>query len=255
MVEEMGRTPSPSLPRCPRQGHDGSRVSKDGTYSKRKRQLFRCTLPDGSFHRFVPPLPRQHVADGVCLTCDNPVHTHQGPVTMRRGFYQVKEMAGALVAVAQGITYAEAARRVRSNYWGLHGSGRLGANSVEGGQTIADWLNLFGPVISQRYAEDHWPETIVLDSTEYQYTDPRTGVQSQLFVILAAWGYEVGETRGRLWRVEARPYDQTSDWVDFLSALPGRPASVVYDGDLSIGPAVRTLWHGRVPAHPPFAWR
>jgi hypothetical protein len=168
---------------------------------------------------------------------------------MWHGLYQVKEIASALVEVAKGVTYTETARRVRTNYWGLHGSGRLRPGSVEGNQTIADWLNLFGPVITAHYAEDHWPETVVLDSTEYQYTNPRTGWQSQLFVILTAWGYEKGETKGHLWRVEARPTDQTTDWVEFLTALPGQPLSVVYDGDKAIGPAVRQHWRGRVPLH------
>ena len=206
-------------------------------------------MPDKSFHRFAGPLPRHQVGNGVCLTCDNAVHTHQGPVAMWKGLYQVKEIASALVEVAKGVTYTEVARRVRGNYWGLHGSGRLRPGSVEGGQTIADWLNLFGPSISAHYAEDHWPETLVLDSTEYQYTNPRTGYQSQLFVILAALGYEHGEAKGHLWRVEARPTDQKDDWVEFLRALPGAPAVVVYDGDRSIGPAARQHWSGRVPLH------
>jgi len=83
---------------------------------------------------------------------------------MYRGYYQVKEMAAALVDVAKGVTYTEVARRVQADYWGVAGSGRLSPLSVEGGQAIADWLNLFGPTISANYAEDHWPETVVLDA-------------------------------------------------------------------------------------------
>jgi hypothetical protein len=162
---------------------------------------------------------------------------------MYRGYYQVKEMAAALVDVAKGVTYTEVARRVQADYWGVAGSGRLSPLSVEGGQAIADWLNLFGPTISANYAEDHWPETVVLDATEFQSHG------SQLFVILAAWGYEAGSSRGRLWRVEARPYDQAPDWVEFLRALPGVPKSVVYDGERAIGSAIRQRWSGRIPGH------
>ncbi len=235
---------------CPNLGHVGSRVSRDGTYGKRKRQRFRCTLDDGTFHRFVPPLPRQVLADDFDVASSGSTSFLQGPQAMRRGLYQVREMAGALVGVANGVSYTEAARRVREDYWGETKSrGTRKRRTVEGGQTIADWLNLFGPVISEHYAETRWPETLVLDATEFKYTDPKTGDQAQLFVILAAWGYEAGKKTGRLWRVEARPRDQTSDWVEFLQALPGKPASVVYDGDLAIGPAIQKRWRGKVPAH------
>lgn len=245
----MSRPPSPSLPKCPNPTHDGSRVSRDGSYDKRKRQRFRCTLPSGEFHRFVPLLPRHQVENGVCTTCDNPVHTHQGPIAMLGGYYEVREIAAALIDVAKGMSYTEAARRVRMNYWGRNGTGRLKANSVENGQSVSDWLNQFGPTISERHAEDEWPETIILDSTEYKYLDPRTGVMSQLFVVLAAWGYEAGSTRGRLWRVEARPNDKTADWVAFLEALPGTPQSVVYDGERSIRTASRQHFGNLVPTH------
>jgi hypothetical protein len=168
---------------------------------------------------------------------------------MRRGFYEVKEMASALVEISGGVTYTEAARRVRSNYWGASGTTRLKASSVESGQTVADWLNQFGPVIADHYAETSWPETVILDSTEYQYKDSWSGTKSQLFVVLAAWGYEAGSSKGRLWRVEARPTDQKEDWLEFLRALRGVPKSVVYDGDLAIKPAIKARWSGAVPAH------
>jgi hypothetical protein len=168
---------------------------------------------------------------------------------MFRGFYQVKEMASALVDVAKGVTYAETARRAKAGYWGPGGTGQLKATSVESGQTIADWLNQFGPVVSTHYSETEWPETIILDSTEYKYLDPRTGVLSQLFVVMAAWGYEADSTRGRLWRVEARPNDKTADWVEFLRALPGTPKSVVYDGERSIRSASRQHFGNLTPTH------
>jgi hypothetical protein len=168
---------------------------------------------------------------------------------MLGGYYEVREITAALIDVAKGMSYTEATRRARVNYWGRNGTGRLKANSVENGQSVSDWLNQFGPTISARYAETQWPETIVLDSTEYKYTDPRTGVQSQLFVVLAAWGYEAGSSRGRLWRVEARPNDRTADWVDFLKALPGTPSSVVYDGERSIRTASRQHFGNLVPTH------
>jgi len=167
---------------------------------------------------------------------------------MRGGFYEIKEMAAALVNIAGGTTFTEAARRAQVGYWGTRGTGRLGPKTTENGQTVADWLNQFGPVISEAHAEAGWPETVILDSTEFKWTD-KNGKSSQLFVILAAWGYEAGASKGRLWRVEARPTDKSMDWQKFLRSLPGKPRSVVYDGDRSIGPAVKRVWRGSVPVH------
>lgn len=172
-------------------------MSKDGTYGKRQRQRYRCTDPtDGRFHRFVPELPRLVVASG---TCDNHVHTHQGPVALPGGLYEVREVAQALVLLAQGQTYTETARITRGRYWSVGGTGRRADSSVENGQTVADWLDQFGPVIAAGTTETEWPESIVVDSTEFQHTNPQTGRAEQLFCVLAAWGYPAGSKTGRLW--------------------------------------------------------
>jgi hypothetical protein len=168
----VGRTSSQGLPACPEVAHAGFGVSKDGTYGKRKRQRYRCTdQATKTFHRFVPELPRLVVASWTCDTCDNHVHTHQGSVVLPGGLYEVREIAQALVLLAQGQTHTETARVIRGRYWGVGGTGRRSANSVESGQTVADWLDQFGPVISAGTTEAERPETIVVDSTEFQHTD------------------------------------------------------------------------------------
>ncbi len=242
----------PKLPACPRPGHETYRVVRDGTYGKRKRQRFRCQGPDGQFHRFVPPVPRQRSEFGVCEACDNDVQVYEGPVVQRRGLYEVREIAEALVSVANGVTYTEAARRVRGRYWGAGGKGTRKATSVEGGQTVAEWLHQFGRVVAEPWAETAWPECVVLDSTEFQHRNPKTQKMGQLFVVMAAWGYPAGNPKGRLWRLEARPTDRNSDWREFLDTLPGRPAGVVCDRDNAIIGGVRQRWgRGRnaVPIH------
>lgn len=171
---------------------------------------------------------------------------------MLRSQYQVREVAQALVAVGSGATYTDAARRVRSGFWGpAMGPGRRLPTTVEGGQTVADWLNQFGPVVAGPWAETNWPECIVLDSTEFVDTDPRTGQRRQLFAVLAAWGYPPGDSKGRLWRIEARPTDTNADWAEFLAALPGRPVSVVCDRDNAIIGGVQLRW-GRGQAAVPY---
>ena len=165
------------------------------------------------------------------------------------GLYEVREVAQALVLLAQGQTYTETARIIRGRYWGVGGTGRRGENSVEGGQTVSDWLDQFGPVIAAGTTETAWPETIVVDSTEFQYTDPKTGQAGQLFCVLAAWGYEAGAKTGRMWALRAYPSDAADDWVHFLRSLPGRPTSVISDADQAIRTAMRVAWGVRGPAH------
>lgn len=225
---------------------------RDGVYGKRRRQRFRCVAADGTFHRFTPVLPRSRAELGFCDTCDNDIAVHEGPVAARRGLYEIREIAEALRLVAQGVSYAEAARRVRGRYWGAGGKGIRKATSVEGGQTVAEWLHQFAPVLAAPLAETSWPECLVLDGTEFVHTDPRTGVAGQMFAVMAAWAYPAGDTRGRLWALAAYPSDQAIDWADFLAQLPGRPASVVCDRDLAIIGGVQRHWgRGRnaVPIH------
>ena len=145
----------PKLPACPRPGHETYRVVRDGTYGKRKRQRFRCQGPDGQFHRFVPPVPRQRSEFGVCEACDNDVQVYEGPVVQRRGLYEVREIAEALVSVANGVTYTEAARRVRGRYWGAGGKGTRKATSVEGGQTVRSEERRVGKECRSRWSPYH----------------------------------------------------------------------------------------------------
>lgn len=170
----------------------------------------------------------------------------------RRGLYEVREIAEALRLVAAGASYTAAARRVRGRYWGAGGKGTRKATSVEGGQTVAEWLHQFGPVVTAPHAETSWPECVVLDGTEFVHADPRTGTASQMFAVMGGWGYPVGDSRGWLWALSAYPTDQAGDWADFLAQLPGRPSSVVCDNDLAvIGGVQRHFGRGvnAVPIH------
>ena len=226
--------------------HPGSTVRREGAYGKRQRPRLRCFYVDVDGarrkHGFTPPVPRQLEAAHRCSECDAAVPDHHGSPALPGGLYTVAEVAQALCDVARGLTYTEAARRVRSKYWGQGGPAGRKASTTEGGQTVADWLSRFGPHIAARYAEDSWAETLVFDSTEFDWTNPRTGVTQQLFAVLAAWGYPAGSASGRLWALRAVPSDTKVAWKQLLRSLPGTPALVVYDGDKAIGPAVRETW-------------
>src|SRR5664280_2701654 len=103
-----------------------------------------------------------------------------------------------------------------------------------------------------RHPETAWPAVLVLDSTEFIWTNPRTGTSTQLFAVLAAYGYEAQGRNDRLWKLWASPTDDAAAWKDFLDQLPGRPGSVVCDRDYAIIGGVQARWRrgkNAVPIH------
>lgn len=227
---------------------------RDGLQKKsgRTRQRYRCVAPgpNPSFHRFVGAVARTRNMVGVCAECENPVAAHEGPVAPWHCGYLVREVAAALVDLGRGSSYTDAAKRVRA-------AANVGANGdpvqAKAGQTVADWLADFVPAVAARHAETAWPQTIVLDSTEFTWTNPRTRQERQLFTVLAAWGYPVGVAVGRLWKLAASPTDTALDWGRFLASLPGRPELVVCDRDLAIKAGVGLRW-GKGKAGVPIHW-
>jgi hypothetical protein len=246
----MARPIRDDLPDCPRKDHigDGWVVLRDGKSnpgSKRPKQRYKCVAPDGTRHAFVPPLPRDRAETVVtCYACGNPVETHQGPLTLPNSRYRLVEVVNALLDVSAGITYTEAARRARTHYLG--GSGSYAGEGGESGSTVANWVDLYAPLILDEYLPKAWPEGVSFDSTEFQYTNTWTGERYQLFTVLAAIGYEDGK-RGRLWALRAYPTDKAPSWRDLTASIPGRPSWVVYDGDPAIKSAVNATWAKRRP--------
>lgn len=222
-------------------GHELSRVVRDGIqrHGGREKQRWRCTLPDGSFHRFLGAMSRTRTVDGTCLECENHLHAHQGPQAPAEFEYLVREIAEALVLLGQGQTYTDVAKRVRAranigktNRW----------HDVVNGQTVADWMADFVPVVAARHAPTKWPAVIVLDSTSFYWTDPATGKSLMLFAILAAYGYDKEGKNGKLWKVNAGPSAGIDAWAEFLGSLDGKPESIVCDQDTSIKGGVEKHW-------------
>ena len=243
----VARRPDPSLPRCP--AHPESTVRREGTYGTPPRPRYRCfyTDADGTSrkHGFTPPVPRRLEELQRCPTCEQEVPAHHGSPMLPGGLYSVAEVAEALCAVASGTSYTEALRRLRTRRRAVS---HRGVGTVEGGQTVADWVDRFAPVLERHYGHLEWPETIVCGSTEFDWTNPRTGTTEQLFSILAVWGYPANSPDGSLWALRAVPSDTKAAWKEFLSSKTGTPALVIYDGDLAIAPAVRETFAG-VPLH------
>jgi hypothetical protein len=230
-----GRPPDTTLPRCPQ--HPGSAVRRDGSFGDPPRPRLRCFYidPHGTQRKHgLRPAPKPA---GIWDKLPG-------------GRFAITEVATALTDLARGLSYTEAARRVQINHvWADPGSVPTDDDATAlSGITVAGWLDRFGAAIAGAYAETAWPEALVLDSTEFVWTNPRTGDKQQMFCVLAAWGYPAGARRGRLWALAASPSDDAAAWMSFLGRLAGRPAMVVYDSDKAIHSAVRRKWRN-VPIH------
>lgn len=185
----------------------------------------------------------------LCIECENPTALHEGPFAPAAMEYLVREVAESLVALGRGMSYTDAAKRVRmSANLGKTGEHR----EAVAGQTVAEWMADFVPVVAARHQETEWPAVLVLDSTRFQWTNKRAGQTYDHFSVFAAYGYDADGRNGRLWKLVAHPANDGAAWDQFLALLPGRPLSVVCDRDLGIIGAVQRRW-GRgksaVPVH------
>jgi len=219
---------------------------KDGSYGKPPRQLFRCigevvnpkTGEVRQFHRFTPSPSRLLSESAVCDTCDTAVRSHSGPVSSRSYAFPVREVASAFVSVGTGASYMQAAARARVS------ARRALVRTDQGGALVAEWLDLLAPVVLEAYAENVWPETLVLDSTWFMAENPRTHTQSLAFSVLGAYGYPDAAAPGRVWALHATHTAQQPDWEQFLRGLDltTPPKLVITDGSAAIMNAVRAVW-------------
>ncbi len=167
---------------------------------QRPRQPWRCSAPDGTFHRFLGALSVTRVKDGVCPTCERHHGPAEGPSTPCRHDYLVREVVMALVAIGGGDSYTDVAERVKAQAWGEKRQWHRKPSTNINGGLVADRLQQYDPVVAEAHAETEWPDTLVLDSTEFQYTDSWTDTKSRLFCVLFAYGYPSDGTQPRLWK-------------------------------------------------------
>jgi hypothetical protein len=236
---------------CPRPGHAGSRVKFDATYGPpgHRRQRYRCVPANGDRpHVFTGTLPREESWHADCEVCERPVQRHDGPQAARQYQFVARGIAGTLLSVGAGASYMRAARvaRQRANRLRVDpdtGDLRLSKH----GQLVADWVEVFAPVVFESHRPNDWPSegTLVLDHLPFRvkaFNPSGRAVPGGrvVFDVFAAMGYERGEPR--IWRLEAFPNASAANWVVFLSRLGGQPPRVVCDNHSGMTSAVRSYW-------------
>lgn len=157
------------VPACPK--HPGSKVRRFGTYGVEghKRQRWQCVwdkdaeeAEERKPHTFTEALPRKHTSDSSCAECERGFSPHEGHQTPRTYSFTVKDIASALVAVGEGVSYRQAANRVRRR------SGRLWTSALGGpvaayhASIVCDWVEVYGPVVTAGHGPSSWPEVVGL---------------------------------------------------------------------------------------------
>src|SRR5215216_5716442 len=146
---------------CPRPEHAGSRVHRDGTYgvAGHRGQRYRCFPAEGGRpHVFTELLPREEAWRERCETCEREVERQEGPQAARRYQFVARGIAGALVAVGAGATYQHAALVARERARRMRIDADTGElRETRHGQLVADWVELFAPVVFEPHRPGAWP--------------------------------------------------------------------------------------------------
>jgi hypothetical protein len=115
------------------------------------------------------------------------------------------------------------------------------------GQLVADWVELFAPVVFERYRPIVWPleGSLLLDHLPFRVraldaAGSRIPGGMVAFDVFCAVGYWAGKPR--LWRTEAFQNASPANWSAFLGALPGVPVRVVCDAHKGMLIAIEERW-------------
>jgi hypothetical protein len=236
--------------KCPRPEHAGSRVRLDGSYGTpgHRRQRYKCLPRGGKPHVFTELLPREESWHDLCEHCERRVDRREGPKAPRHFQFVARGIAEALQAVGAGASYMRASRvardRARRFRFDLQ-TGEL-RESVHG-QLVADWVELFAPVVFRAHRPAAWPVegSLLLDHLPFRIRALDAGGRRipagrVAFDVFCAVGYRAGKPR--LWRAEAFTTAHPANWSAFLAALPGDPRRIVCDAHGGILQAVQERW-------------
>jgi hypothetical protein len=236
--------------KCPWPEHAGSRVKLDGTYGRpgHRRQRYSCSPRAGRSHVFTELLPREESWHDSCEQCERHVERREGPKAPRHYQFVARGIAEALQAVGAGATYMHAARVARDRAHRFRFDVETGElRESAHGQLVADWVELFAPVVFEPHRPRAWPAegSLLLDHVPFRIRAPdaagkRIPAGRVAFDVFCAVGYRAG--RPLLWRAEAFPRAKPADWSAFLGSLPGEPRRIVCDAHGGMLQAISERW-------------
>lgn len=202
-----------------------------------RRQRFKCIPRNGDVpHRFAPDLPRQLAEVSHCSDCSSQLDVWEGQAGARLYRYDARAVARALVKAAEGASYRRASVLARRAYRG-------GSISPweRNGQLVANWVDVFTPLVTFEDLPSYWPDVIVVDSKRFQ---TGSGPPAPAWHLLVAAGVPLGAPVSEPWVALPSPYLNTHAWERFFGHMRGQPRLVVCDMEHAIRRAVRNVWPG-----------
>lgn len=200
-------------------------------------------------------LPRQEAHGSHCADCSSALEPWEGQAGARAYMFHARDVAHGLARVATGSSYraAAAATRIEAgrNVSGVTGGTRRRRRQrVLDGQLVANWVDVFGPVVTFDHGHSLWPERIAVDCVGFRVGGP---VPRTLYIMVAV-GYDAPAYQPQVWLM--RPYaEKTQDaWESFFEELRGTPARIVADMDGAIQGAVSACFPRPGSAPPDYHW-
>jgi hypothetical protein len=236
--------------KCPRAGHARSRVKLDGTYGRpgHRRQRYKCSPKDGKPHVFTELLPREESWHGDCEQCERQIERREGPKAPRHYQFVARGIAEALAGVGAGASYMRASRVARDRARRFRFDPETGeVRESAHGQLVADWVEVFAPVVFEPHRPSAWPAegSLLLDHLPFRVraldaNGKRIPAGRVAFDVFCAVGYRAGKPR--LWHAEAFSSAHPANWSAFLGSLPGEPKRVVCDAHGGMLRAISDRW-------------
>jgi hypothetical protein len=204
--------------KCPNTAHAGSHVVRHGFTGSPPHQRYRCEPAHGAAHTFSLPV------ETIPQSVDEPLPL----ATIRSYRHDVTEIASALVAIGRGASYRQAA---------LSSS----AGSSMNGQLVANWVRVFGPLVTGADQPRRWPALTAVGSFTLQ---PRPGNDG--LVVQIAVGAPRSTAIPRLWdaRIASRSPGQ---WRSFFERHAGAPQILLTQRGSEPATAALRVWSATPP--------
>jgi hypothetical protein len=225
-------------------------VKLDGTYGKpgHRRQRYKCAPRRGKPQVFTELMPREESWHEACEQCERHLERREGPKAPRNYHFVARGIAEALLAVGAGATYMQASRVARDRARRFRVDSETGeVRESDHGQLVADWVELFAPVVFESRRPTFWPPegSLLLDHLPFRVRaldaeGRRIPAGRVAFDVFCAVGYQAGKPR--LWRAEAFTSAHPANWSAFLGALPGEPKRIVCDAHAGMLRAIEERW-------------
>ena len=116
---------------------------------------------------------------------------------------------------------------------------------------MANWVDVFGPVVTFAHGHSYWPERVAVDSVGFRIG----GAVPRAFHILVAVGYERPYyNQPKVWLMRPFPEKNQAAWEQFFDLLSGTPRRIVADMDSAISGAVASSFPRGSDPSPDYHW-